>query len=205
MGSIVDPPPNEAQQRDERANQDMRRRAAILASAPINQGLSRDVMWTRSTRADFELTNGSIFIPKRDGTREAAIFAAVASALQEMRTRTNRKLESRFPLSTVIDPRMYLGGRFNDAVLKAAILRASHGHELTCVAAPGEQDRMDLLEIPVSKRQEGPSLNIEISLASAVGKLPPITASTPSGKAVGAGPGGRISSVLLKVRGGTKG
>lgn len=196
----ADPPLNVGQRSTSVAA--LRPRAAMLASAPLNQGMSKRVLWSNAKPKEVSLTAGSIFIPKKKGTREAAVFAAVASALQEMRTRKERALESRFPFPTIVDPKMYLSGRFNDAILKAAILRASSQDELICVSARGEQDRLDLLKTLSGNRKEGACLNIELALASAVGKLPSIAGESAILREISRNDGGKVANVLAMTRNG---
>jgi hypothetical protein len=146
-------------------------RLAVLASSPLQEGLASDALWMTGTGSNFGLTIGSIFLPKKQGTRAAAVVAAVASAIQEMRTSMPKRLESRTPFFSVVDPLMYLGGRFNDAILKAAILRSSRRSELVRAMAADELTRSQLLYKLLTTRSEGKHLHIEIALAIALGKL----------------------------------
>ncbi len=109
----------------------------------------------------------------------ADLAVSVAAAIQRMRGKRRQEngtwsesdLDEVFhsPLAKVLDPELYLAGRFYEPVIVASILRASKGHD---IRAPGDdlnlQSRIKILSSTESSKE----LHGELMLAEALGHLP---------------------------------
>lgn len=125
----------------------------------------KDDVWT--------LRQGSVF----GDVQGADLATSVAAAVQELRSsigadgkerRSDLDDQFRSPISKVLDPDLYIAGRFYEPVLVAAILRASRPHDLN---PPGQQDLQDAL---VRELRAGGSSSIligEILLKIAAGDI----------------------------------
>ena len=108
----------------------------------------------------------------------ADLALSVASAIQRMRgsrfeegTWLESQLDEVFhpPIAKILDPAFYLGGRFYDPVLVAAILRGSKVHD---IRAPGEDDMLHKQIEIVAKKDRANELHGELMLAAALDQLP---------------------------------
>ena len=109
----------------------------------------------------------------------ADLAVSVAAAIQRLRGSRKQEdgtwLESDLdevfhsPLAKVLDPHLYLAGRYYEPVLVASILRASKGHD---IRAPGDdfnlQQRVKILAATESSKE----LHGELILATALNQLP---------------------------------
>ena len=109
----------------------------------------------------------------------ADLAVSVAAAIQRLRGRRKQEdgtwresdLDEVFhsPLAKVLDPQLYLAGRYYEPVLVASILRASKGHD---IRAPGDDfnlhQRIKILAAAESSRE----LHGELILATALNQLP---------------------------------
>jgi hypothetical protein len=131
------------------------------------EGLRTEVFWGLDN-PDFPLGPNSVFGPA--SLAQADIFAAVASAVQQLRN--DGKLDEQFtpPVSKVLDPRFWELERYYATPITAAILRASRPHDLIA-PKPGKQ----FLAATDARFREDASRNLrlELFLALAAGKLPP--------------------------------
>jgi hypothetical protein len=124
----------------------------------------------------FRLTKNSLFAPV--DSSPATVFAAVCSALQQLRTESNatRSLAHHdYPQVNSLDPQDYLGTTFTDPILRVAILRATHRSELERVSAEHEAERGQAARLLlVSADATERCLAIELLLAMSLRKLPTI-------------------------------
>lgn len=126
----------------ERTSTFMRERANRLRSAD-RDGLADDVFLEGMNLPPMALTPNSVMVS--DPASQAAVFAAVACTLQEMRTERDedkRLAPDGFPLRSIltIDD---LKDRYTDPILRAAILRAAYARELNRAQESAEALRTD--------------------------------------------------------------
>ena len=109
----------------------------------------------------------------------ADLAVSVAAAIQRMRGKRKQEdgtwreseLDEVFhsPIAKVLDPELYLAGRYYEPVLVASILRAAKGHD---IRAPGDdlnlQSRIEILASAESSKE----LHGELMLATALDQLP---------------------------------
>jgi hypothetical protein len=100
-----------------------------LNRAANEQGLITNAIWRPRATARPVLTRDSIFLAYRNAT-DADVIACVAAALQQMRTWDDARLESTYPHTTVLGANNFFGNRFNDTILKLAIVRCAGRSEL---------------------------------------------------------------------------
>lgn len=109
----------------------MSRRRQFLTRQDVGLQNGLFLHWSSSGTFDFHLGPASMFAPQ--GSTDAELFASVASALQSMRSGGDRsRLDEDFtqPVAKVLNPDLYLTGRFYDDIIRAAILRAARPHDL---------------------------------------------------------------------------
>jgi len=111
----------------------MLKRQRHLQIASDAEGLINQVFWIPPRQQRPTLGPGSIFIG-HEGVSEADVVASVASAIQRMRVdpMEENRLSSEYPLPRILSPKNYLGEspRFNEAILKMAVLRSTRPSEL---------------------------------------------------------------------------
>jgi hypothetical protein len=117
-----------------------------------------------------KLYSGSIFLPP--GTPQATVFAAIASALQHLRTTRSEPQPPlgprRYPIATVLKVREYLKDVYKDSILRAAILRAACADELVYMNEAAERRRTGLVTALVrSAAADERDLALELILAHA--------------------------------------
>src|SRR5882724_4783013 len=96
-----------------------------LERARIGAGLVDDVFWKTAEDHSLALTENSIFMSAQGAQpSEADVLAAVASAVQHMRITKdeNQRLEAAYPHVSLLNDDNYFADRFNDDVLRLAIL-----------------------------------------------------------------------------------
>lgn len=100
---------------------------------------------------------------------EAELFAAVASAVQALRQQGRLTKRLRLPIAKVLDPKVWLAGRYYDSALTAAFLRATRRHDVR-----NAHLRDDLLAYTTQYLTEPHARGIrgEILLAISRGHLP---------------------------------
>jgi len=136
-------------------------------------GLMHDAVLQAASDPPIVLAQGSIFAP--DGATQADVFAAVASALQTLRTVSEPDLPKlgprRFPLSTVLLDREYLLDTYTDSVVRAAFIRDAIADELVYADGKNETERQALVAgIVASHFPHWADLGHELILAAALGK-----------------------------------
>lgn len=109
------------------------------------------------------------------GANQAEAFAAVASALQYLRSASTPDRPPlgprQFPVSTVLNHEDYLCSKWTDSILRAAFLRAASSEELTYADAGRENARIQALEDLLVQSADGEhDIALEILLASNLGK-----------------------------------
>lgn len=119
------------------------------------------------------LYSGSIFVPPE--TPQATVFAAVGSALQQLRTIGSDRRPTlgprRYPIATVLKAPEYLKNVYKDSILRAAILRASLIQELVYMNEPAEQRRTALVgALLTSGAADEVDIALELILAKGLGK-----------------------------------
>jgi hypothetical protein len=134
-----------------------------------------DSFFTPSGTVAMHLTRNSILIDAP--ASEAAVFCAVASTLQIMRTTESpgQSLVCHFPEIHVLDPQCSLGAHFNDSIIRAAVLRAAKPRELEFPDIELEQARRQLAAaIVIDEAKDVHNLSFEIGVAMALHKLPSV-------------------------------
>ena len=125
-----------------------------------------------------ELSSRSVF----GEVQGADLAVSVAAAIQWLRGNhrvgdeqwRESELDEVFhsPLAKVLDPQLYLAGRFYEPAIVASILRASKAHD---IRAPGDDLRLnDRIEI-LMKAENSKGLCGELILAAAIDQLPRIS------------------------------
>ena len=154
-----------------------RRLHALEDSEGLTKGLFLPWSTDRSSTLDryWRLGLGSVF---GDG-QNADLAASVAASIQSMRGKIKKSDGSwgesqldevfRSPVAKVLDPQMYMIGRYYEPVLVASILRATRRHD---IRAPGS-DRELLKDIATLTAKRGSEhLRGELLIASALNQLP---------------------------------
>jgi hypothetical protein len=136
-------------------------------------GLVEGLFFVAPDVMPMRLYSGSIFLPP--GTPQATVFAAIGSALQQLRTTGSDRRPTlgprRYPIATVLKALEYLKNVYKDSVLRAAILRAACSQELVYMSEPAEQRRTALVSaLLTSAAPDEGDLALELILASAGGK-----------------------------------
>lgn len=108
-------------------------RHRTLEAAADGEGLVDEVLWVGSASSRPVVTRGSIFLP-HVGAVEADVVASVAGAIQRMRTAVDEAdvLRNDYPQPRIVSPNNFLGPspRYNDAILRMAVLRVTRPAEL---------------------------------------------------------------------------
>ena len=131
----------------------------------------------RATRA-LNLSIQFVFLARRDPT-DADVIASVVAALQQMRTWNKpKRLESIYPHAVVVSPANYLGAsaRFNDDILRIAILRMAKREELQRWEGREESKRRNSVAVQLLERGiHCSAIRLEFAIAILAGKLPNLT------------------------------
>jgi hypothetical protein len=106
---------------------------------------------------------------------QAEVFAAVAAALQHLRTEITsdrpRLRPRHFPISTVLNHDDYLCEKWTDSILRATFLRAATADELTYADSNKEDVRtQQLMDLVVQDGEGEHDIAPEVLLAAALGK-----------------------------------
>lgn len=149
------------------------RRAAKLANT-IAGLKGADIFACHLPEFEFRLGRNSIFAPA--GCTPTAVFAAISSALQRLRTDSAgaRTLSRRlYPQRNCICADDYLGNTFTDPILRASFLRGALRHELEKMSAEDEMKRGKAAKrVLVDGEPMEHSLAVELLLAIALQKVP---------------------------------
>ena len=141
-----------------------------------SEGLTNDIFFQPTGLRGLQLTKGSIFVTLP--ASQAAVFAAVAGAIQELRTIPEEKRQAslgprRFPLATVLAYKEYLSDTYTDSILRASILRGAEREELVYTSEKTEAMRLRAArKLLLSKALTEIDLVWELYLGSLDGKLP---------------------------------
>lgn len=172
-----------------------------LQRARTADPLIKDAIFSLSDEAPLNLTPNSILLPSP--ATHADVFAAVASALQEMRTNPNNPdyLTFAFPERSVLCPEHYLGEHFNDSIIRAAVLRAARRAELERPLALREKERQTrTVETLFNVEGDRSNLSLELLLAVAAKKLPrPVLTAEQHAQLAARGYGEAVSLLLSAV------
>lgn len=138
-----------------------------------DSGLMNDLFLVAPADKPLELYSGSIFVPA--GTPQATVFAAVGSALQQLRTLRSETRPAlgprRYPIATVLKAREYLKEVYKDSILRAAVLRAGCVEELVYMNEAAERRRTALVTaLLTSPKRDERDVSLELVLAHASGK-----------------------------------
>jgi hypothetical protein len=110
----------------------------ILLADKAQSGLTNEVFHSLTGTVKASFAGGSIFCEK-PGITEAELVTRIAAAIHHFKTEGQKmqssvvKLGIEYPLYTIIRSDDYLGDTFNEALIKAAILRSSGAQELYAV------------------------------------------------------------------------
>jgi len=150
------------------------RRNAELAPTNADRGAFQNLFMSHPPDFKFRLTENSLFAPP--DCSEAAVFAAVASAIQRLRTDDDPRrnlAQQNYPQATCICPHDYLGNTFTDPILRAAILRSARRAEVERVKGEDEAHRSALAKsILLADKSDEHSVSIELLIAIATRKVP---------------------------------
>jgi hypothetical protein len=136
-------------------------------------GLVEELFFVAPEVMPLRLYSGSIFLSP--GTPQATVFAAVGSALQQLRTTDADRRPTlgprRYPIATVLKALEYLKNVYKDSILRAAILRAGCAQELVYMSESAERRRTALVgALLTSAAADEGDLALELVLAHAAGK-----------------------------------
>jgi hypothetical protein len=150
-------------------------RIMALERASIQQGLIDDAIWQPGGAKKPQLTMNSVFLDVDGGPcTEAGVIAAVAAAIQQMRIAKSdeSRLEATYPHVTVISPENYFGSRFNDDLLRLAILRSARGIELELWNDPDEERRREMIPYFLYEHEQRETFKLELAVARLANKIP---------------------------------
>ena len=152
-------------------------RQQLLETAADSEGLIDEVLWILPGQPRPTITRGSIFLP-HNGAAEADIVSSVAGAIQRMRTnpKETHRLSADFPQPRLLSPNNYLGPspRYNDLILKMAVLRSARRPELRRWDDEDEAERFTHLRDGFGENQH--SFALELIVAMSQQKFPRIEA-----------------------------
>ena len=136
-------------------------------------GLTSDLFLQITDLPSLALGPTSFFTTQ--SANQAEVFAAIAAALQHLRTQTipqKPRLGPRhFPISTVLNYQDYLCATWTDSILRASFLRAATADELT-YADPGKEDArtQQLMDVIMQDGDGEHDIALEVLLAAILGK-----------------------------------
>jgi hypothetical protein len=147
-------------------------RRAVLQSADA-AGLTSELFLQIPNVPALALGPTSFFT--NQAAHQAEVFAAVAAALQHLRTEvisSRPRLGPRhFPISTVLNHDDYLCAKWTDSILRATFLRAATGDELTYADSNREYVRTrQLMDLVVQHGEGEHDIAPEVLIAAALGK-----------------------------------
>jgi hypothetical protein len=152
------------------------KRVMLLEQARRRKGLINNAIWRPDGSNPTQLTQNSIFINIDNGpATEADVIAAVGAALQRMRTTTSEheeRLESGYPHVSVLDPENYFGFRFNDDLLRLAIIRSANVSELERWVTVKEEERRKKVREFLLGMSNQDVFRLELAVAHLSRKIP---------------------------------
>lgn len=155
-------------------------RQQLLQSSADSEGLVSKVLWIPSEQPRPTITRGSFFLPHLRAA-EADVVASVAGAIQRMRTsKEANRLSSDYPQPRILSPKNYLGPspRYNDLILRMAVLRSARSSELVRWDDGDEKERSKYFWEGMTDNQG--CFPLELIVALAQGKFPLIDDSNDS-------------------------
>jgi hypothetical protein len=166
---------------DQTLRQILMRRMQQLSRSRSEQGLESEVFWHFSPDQALTLTPNSIFLDHRNSS-QSDLALAVGSALQHLREAGshNSHLERGYPHATLLDSNDYLGNKFTDDIIRAAILRLADPKELACWEEEHESKRKELLNTLILRPESKvpptdirfQAMLMELATSSMLGKIP---------------------------------
>jgi hypothetical protein len=152
------------------------KRVMILEKARRRKGLISNAIWRPDGSNPTQLSQNSIFVNIDSGpATEADVIAAVGAALQRMRTTTSdheERLESGYPHVSILDPENYFGFRFNDDLLRLAILRSANVAELERWVTAREEERRKKVKEFLLGTSNQDVFRLELAIAHLSRKIP---------------------------------
>lgn len=151
------------------------RRIMALQRASIEKGLIQDVIWHPETGNPLRLTPNSLFMVDETGSAtEADVVAAVAAAIQQLRIagKEEKRLDSAYPHVSVLDTENYFGKRFNDDILRIAMLRSATAAELERWDGRKEEERRTLVSQFLERQENRDVFLLELAVARLANKIP---------------------------------
>lgn len=142
-------------------------------SGSVVSGLAEELYLEFPGLPSMSLGPNSLFT--RNSANQAEVFAAVSSALQQLRSARSTEKPAlgprRFPISTVLNHRDYLRSKWTDSILRATFLRAASVDELTYAAPEKEKERSEALrDLAIQSANGEHEVALEILLAALLGK-----------------------------------
>lgn len=139
------------------------------------KGLIDTAIWRPKNAKSIQLTDNSIFIDVKTGpATEADVIASVAAALQQMRITKNEdnRLEVTYPHVSVLDTENYFGTRFNDDLLRLAIVRTAKAPELERWDGTAEEHRRAKVQEFLQNSDNQDIFKLELAVARLSRKIP---------------------------------
>jgi hypothetical protein len=154
------------------------KRLSFLSADEFSDPWTDDIFFTDPACPFPSLAPEAIFID--EGASQAALFAAVCSLIQRMRVgeALPEMRPPNYPEVSVIDTDNYLGGRFPEASIRAAIMRSLRINELQASYNEDEISRAEAATDAIFQDELSRPLILEIMLQSKLGKLPSLALST---------------------------
>lgn len=146
------------------------KRINILQRTGIEEGLVNQALWTLHPSKGPRLGPASLFLEPREPS-QSDVLAAVFSTLQAFRNGSDERLDPEYPYATILSRANYLGERFNDIILRCAILRGAHAEELCYWRDRAERLRAQQAKARVLKDSSSDTLQLEFAVAVMAGKL----------------------------------
>jgi hypothetical protein len=150
-------------------------RLLLLERATVQRGLIDEAIWRPQGVSALQLTQNSIFIDTDTGpATEADVVASVAAALQQMRIMKSedKRLEVTYPHVSVLDSENYFGMRFNDDLLRFAILRSAKAPELERWDGSAEENRSEKVHEFLQNHENREVFTLELAVARLARKVP---------------------------------
>jgi hypothetical protein len=151
-------------------------RISALGKARINEGLIDNAIWRPVGFEGVHLTRGSLFLHlnSHESATDADVVASVAAVLQHMRTAhpDGQRLEATYPHVSVLQQAEYLSDKFNDDILRFAILRSAYRDELERWRFKEELDRREKVTHYLSSGDNLDVCRLEFAVARLAGKIP---------------------------------
>jgi hypothetical protein len=150
------------------------RRSADLAQTETDYGGVPQPFLCHVPEEHLRIGGNSLFAP--EGSTPATVYAAVASAIQQLRARSDPAGNLSVPVYPQVKTlryKDYLGTTFTDAVLRASFLRATHRRELERVSTTAELDRAEKTRsLIVHPQMSEHCITLEFFLSMAMQHLP---------------------------------